>query len=210
MITPELWTWGLNDQGQLGINVAGATTNRTTPVTTFSGGANWKQVANGNNYTAAIKTDGTLWSWGNGTNGKLGLGNSLYKSSPNHVGALTTWSKVSAGGDCTIAVKTDGTIWSWGVNTYGQLGLGNTTAYNSPKQIGALTTWANISSGGFSFSMAAKTDGTLWTWGINGNGQLGLGTSGPANYKSSPNQVGALTNWLVISAGYKSSLALAY
>ena len=60
LITPELWTWGRNNFGQLGDNT---TTNRSTPVTTFAGGTNWKQVAGGYRHTAAIKTDGTYRDW---------------------------------------------------------------------------------------------------------------------------------------------------
>lgn len=201
-----LWSWGSNSSGCLGL---GNITNYSSPKQ-VGALTTWLKVAAGFYFSMAIKTDGSLWSWGNGTNGKLGLGNSAYYSSPKQVGALTNWSNVSTGSNFSIALKTDGTIWTWGVNTYGQLGLGNTTAYNSPKQVGALTTWSSISAGGFNSTLAAKTDGTLWSWGINGNGQLGLGTSGAGTYKSSPNQVGALTNWLVISAGYKSSFALAY
>jgi hypothetical protein len=69
VVTPELWVWGFNGNGQLGDF---STTQRNTPVTTFSGGTNWKQVSAGVNFTAAIKTDGTLWTWGSAAQGRLG------------------------------------------------------------------------------------------------------------------------------------------
>jgi len=82
-------------------------------------------------------------------------------------------------------------LYSWGVNSSGQLGLGNTTSYSSPKQVGALTTWASASCGQF-FTIATKTDGTLWAWGGNQNGALGLNNR---TLYSSPVQVGSLTTW---------------
>ena len=137
----------------------------------------------------------------------MGIGNTTYYSSPKQVGALTNWSSVVGCGLSTIAIKTDGTFWSWGNNGQGQLGLGNITAYSSPKQIGALATWSKTTGTGSSFVLAIKTDGTLWSWGSNYEGQLGLGTSG-YTYKSSPNQVGSLTNWFNIAGG-GSSLSIA-
>jgi alpha-tubulin suppressor-like RCC1 family protein len=75
--------------------------------------------------------------------------------------------------------------------------LGNITGYSSPKQVGSLTNWANVT-GGTNFSLATKTDGTLWAWGKNTQGQLGLGN---VTAYSSPKQVGALTSWLNVEAG---------
>jgi alpha-tubulin suppressor-like RCC1 family protein len=102
----------------------------------------------------AIKTDGTMWSWGRGFNGMLGLGNATSYSSPKQVGALTTWANISGGDYHSMASKTDGTLWSWGRNAYGQLGLANTTYRSSPVQVGALTTWSSISAGTSQQSMA--------------------------------------------------------
>ena len=155
----------------------------------------------------AIKTDGTMWSWGNNDNGRLGLGDTTNQSSPVQIGALTTWSSVSCGGytGFAAAIKTDGTMWSWGNNGSGRLGLGDTTNRSSPVQIGDLTTWSIVSSKGFR-AHAIKTDGTLWSWGANGSGRLGLGNT--TTY-SSPKQIGSSTNWRSVSAGIQgATLAL--
>ena len=147
-----LWGWGYNFYGQLGV---GNTTNRSSPAQVGSL-TTWSSISASPNgdHTMAIKTDGTMWGWGYGDQGQLGLNSNVYSiSSPVQVGALTTWLTVSAGGYHTCAIKTDGTLWSWGRNKYGALGLSNTTYYSSPKQIGTLTTWLNVSAGNY-YTMA--------------------------------------------------------
>jgi alpha-tubulin suppressor-like RCC1 family protein len=158
-----------------------------------------------------IKTDGTLWAWGYNGSGQLGLGDAIDRSSPVQIGSLTTWSVYSGIPGYTgfthsssLALKTDGTIWAWGNNTYGQLGLGDTINRSSPVQVGSLTTWSIIALGGSKGgsdgvrASAIKTDGTLWIWGSNSFGSLGLGNT---IKRSSPTQVGALTTWLQLSVG---------
>jgi alpha-tubulin suppressor-like RCC1 family protein len=201
-ISYYLYGWGANDQGYIG---DGTRTNRSSPVQI--GSLTWGSVARGFYATAAVRSNGTLWTWGQpGSAGTLGHGNTNYYSSPKQVGSLTNWSSVSIGESHMLSVKTDGTAWSWGQNNNGQLGLGNTTDYNSPKQIGALTNWRSISCGFPQLSFAIKTDGTLWAWGNNSYGGLGLNTS-TASF-SSPQQVGSLTNWLRIVGGRYRALAV--
>jgi len=148
-----------------------------------------------------------LWGWGRANYGVLGQGNTTDMSSPVQV-AGEIWSSVSIGGETqgsTMAIKTDGTLWAWGRNNYGQLGQGNTTDYSSPVQIGALTTWQKVANGDGRFGLAIKTDGTLWAWGRNYRGPLGQGDE--VNL-SSPAQVGALTTWLEVAAGYQLTMVL--
>jgi alpha-tubulin suppressor-like RCC1 family protein len=191
-----LWTWGYNAQGQLG------TSNLSYYSSPKQVGAltTWATVCGGGRSSYAIKTDGTLWSWGYNAAGQLGLGNTTDYNSPKQVGALTTWLSVSGSYGHTVATTTTGTLYAWGDNTHGQLGLGNTTSYSSPKQVGALTTWARLNTASNAAStLAIKTDGTLWVWGRNINGLLGLGNT--TSY-SSPKQVGALTTWLKVAGAY--------
>ena len=208
-----LWSWGNNNAGQLGQNSItnlsspkqiGALTNWLSVAAVYTYNRSGGTTPAGNTgFSLAIKTDGTLWGWGFNRDGELGLGNTVYYSSPKQVGSLTNWSNLataSEGGEYgfMIAVKTDGTLWGWGYNAQGQLGFGNrTTYYSSPKQIGALTNWLSVSCGSY-FTSAIKTDGTLWAWGDNGDGNLGQNNI--LSY-SSPKQVGALTNWLSVSCG---------
>jgi len=197
-----LWAWGFNQYGQLGI---GNRTNYSSPVQVGSL-TNWSSKIYNNPYNSlAIKSDGTLWTWGNNGSGQLGQNNTTNYSSPKQVGALTNWLNVSAGYSNSLSTKTDGTLWTWGYNNQGQLGFSNIVNYSSPKQVGSLTNWLNVA-GGLYDSYSIKTDGTLWAWGINGSGQLGLGNT--TSY-SSPKQVGSLTSWISIAAGgyYVSGIA---
>ena len=188
-----LWTWGVGTfGGRLGLNDE---IDRSSPVQVGTL-TNWKQVSFGTNSSACVKTDGTLWLWGDNQYGQLGLSDTTNRSSPVQVGSLTNWKQVSCSGSGTGCIKTDGTLWTWGDNTgYGKLGLGDTTSRSSPVQVGSLTNWKQIDFSGDT-ALCIKTDGTLWAWGLNNNGQLGLGDR---TYRSSPVQVGSLTDWKQVS-----------
>ena len=188
----ELYAWGSNSSGRLG---DGTIVAKSSPVQ-IGALTNWSQVVAGVNHTAAIKTTGTIWAWGSNTAGQLGDGTTVAKSSPVQIGALTNWAQVSASNH-TAAVKTDGTMWTWGNNSTGQLGDGTAANKSSPVQIGALTNWAQTSCGS-AHTAAITTGGELYAWGDNSpNGRLGDNT---VVDKSSPVQVGALTNWSQVSA----------
>jgi alpha-tubulin suppressor-like RCC1 family protein len=151
-----LWTWGSNSYGQLGVN---DTNTRCTPVTTFAGGTNWKQVDCGWFHTAAIKTDGTLWVWGRNDFGNLGINNTTQRNTPvTTFAGGTNWKQVDCGQNQTAAIKTDGTLWTWGSNNSGNLGINNTTNRCTPvTTFAGGTNWKQVSSG---FNMAAVTSGT--------------------------------------------------
>jgi len=138
-----------------------------------------------------------LYAWGNNSLGQLGDNTTVYRSSPVQIGDSNTWSKLSGGFFHNAAIKTDGTIWTWGSNNYGQLGDNTIVNKSSPIQVGALTTWSVVSCHLSNFCHAIKTDGTLWAWGRNNYGNFGDNTT--VN-KSSPVQIGALTNWSKISS----------
>ena len=194
-----LFSWGTNTKGQLGHNDIVA---RSSP-TQVGALTNWAKVAmaSGNNFTAAIKTDGTLWTWGDNFRGNLGTNEnvSVERSSPVQVGTDTDWAYIAAGRAC-LAIKTDGTLWAWGANDSGVLGLSLpaalTGARSSPIQVGALSNWKAVNTG--TATTAVKTDGTLWAWGSGNEGATGINT---VYARSSPVQVGALTTWDKIAQG---------
>tara|TARA_R110000868_G_scaffold81757_1_gene231260 strand:- start:6211 stop:7407 length:1197 start_codon:yes stop_codon:yes gene_type:complete len=212
-----LWLWGRNTYGQLGNNLGGgaALDPKSSPVQTISGGTNWKMVACGGYNTACIKTDGTLWLWGYNTLGQLGNNANTInetKSPVQTVSGGANWKQVSTG-NFSAAIKTDGTLWTWGYNVNGTLGDNTTVNKSSPVQtVAGGTNWKQVSSGGSHNAAAIKTDGTLWTWGINSYGNLGNNTNGnggTTNSQSSPIQtISGGTNWKMVACGYYHDVAI--
>ena len=96
-------------------------------------------------------------------------------------------------------------LFAWGDNSAGQLGQSNLTPYSSPKQVGLLTNWSQVTAGYSGAMLALKTDGTLWSWGLNTSGQLGLGN---ITYYSSPKQIGALATWKTVSIYLYTAMGL--
>ena len=188
-----MWVWGRNQQGALGQNNI---TQYSSPAQIP--GTNWTgtyDTMSGAYFTSfAIKTDGTLWSWGYNGNGSLGQNDRTTRSSPVQVPG-TTWAVTASTIGATYAIKTDGTLWSWGYNATGTLGLNQpaNTRYSSPTQIPG-TTWSKIATGERN-AFALKTDGTLWSWGRNESGWLGLneGSNTTSLSKSSPTQISGTT-----------------
>jgi alpha-tubulin suppressor-like RCC1 family protein len=202
-----LWTWGYNSNGQLGINLSGVSNGRTTPVTTFLGGTTWKQVACGEAHTAAIKTDGILWTWGYNVFGQLGDNTRTQRNTPVQVfGSGTNWKQVACGHWHTAAIKTDGTLWTWGEGGDGKLGHNASSSHETPITtfLGG-TNWKQISCG-YNSTSAIKTDGTLWTWGLNDRGQLGDNTT--TNRSIPVTTFAGGTNWKQVSDAKYSKAAI--
>jgi len=135
--TRELWSWGSNTVGVLGLNITGATASNRSSPTQVGTNNNWAQISGGHIQVAsAIKTDGTLWTWGSNQDGRLGQNiaqaSAQSRSSPTQVGARTDWAKVVNG---TFAIRKDGTMWGWGTNSSGQVGDNTTISRSSPVQL---------------------------------------------------------------------------
>lgn len=164
-------------------------------------------VEGGGYHTLALNDDGTVWAWGDNTYGQLGDGtNKDCSYSPIRVLGLTDIIAISTRSDHNLALKSDGTVWAWGTNTYGELGDGNVlTTSNIPVQVTGLTDVISVSAGR-NFSLALKSDGTVYSWGNNKNGQLGLGTT-YAFFKT-PQKINTLANVTEIHAGNSHALAL--
>ena len=192
----SLWGWGLNSSGQLG---DGTVSSRSSPTREVTFGNSWCAIASGETHATALKVDGSLWSWGNGTTGRLGDGTALSKSSPVREASLSSnWCKISA----SVGIKTDGSLWSWGNNACGQLGDNSIIAKSSPvREISSSTNWCDVSATP-TFTIALKKDGTMWGW---GNGVCyALGNSGITSVSSPVQEVLKSTEWCKVSAGGNS------
>jgi len=208
-LSGNLFAWGNNPSGQLGLSDKD---KRSSPVQVGSD-TTWKYISNAYGQgISAIKTDGTLWSWGNGTNGNLSQNNTTEYSSPRQVGTNTTWNSVVgnvSNAEAFWATKTDGTLWAWGSNTYGILAQSDLVKRSSPVQIGTETTWAHGQDklcGGANHALATKTDGTLWSWGYNGFAVLGQNARSQYTHYSSPLQIPG-TTWSSVTTNKYSVMA---
>jgi alpha-tubulin suppressor-like RCC1 family protein len=211
--TRTLWTWGLNTNGQLG---DGTTDMWTWTPRQIGTNSDWSKISAGSAHIIAIKTQGTLWTWGKNDFGQLGIGNSyVNRNTPTQVTTETDWSIISAGNAHSLGLKSNGTLWAWGRNDLGQLGDGSTTQRNTPMQIGTDTNWLKVAAGNC-YAISLKTNGTLWGWGNNQYGQLGLGATWTEFYnededyyywgwltenKNAPTQTGTNSDWFNITTG---------
>ena len=209
-----VWTWGDNNSYQLGrstpligtefipssipgqvfeglVDCTGLTLFRTKPM-----------VAVGTYLSVALKSNGTVWTWGNGEHGQLGNGRLDDHMPPALVPGLCYITAIAANSLYTVALRNDGTVWTWGDNLYGQLGneaipVGGQSSI--PVQVTGLSDVKAIAAGA-NHVVALERDGTVWTWGFGGSGQLGYDLIG-TNYSTIPGRVPGLSGVLSIAAG---------
>ena len=203
----SLWVWGYGRYGQLANNDSGPSSskNRSSPIqvgteTTWS-----SNVFSGYQAHGGIKTDGTMWFWGQNANGVFGTNDRTERSSPTQLPG--TWSTTEGhfafSYTTTLAIKNDGSLWAWGNNDYGQLGQGqpDNNHRSSPVQVPG-TNWSYVASG-ISNMLAVKTNGELYSWGWGDYGYNGQNNR--TEYKS-PEKIGTGTDWSKVFAGHESSL----
>ena len=214
-----VWAWGNNDWGQLGNGSATPSYGGVAYAAQVTGLSNVVAIAAGHWHSVAVKSDGSVWTWGlNSTswdanrNGQLGDGTTTTRLTPvrvlgvGGVGYLSGVAKVAAGASFTLALKSDGTVYGWGTNLEGELGNGNKTTSLTPVQAGV----SNITdlAAGYWLSLALKSDGTVWAWGRNDMGQLGNGTTQALTGISTPAAVSGLSSVTAIHAGVSFGVAL--
>ncbi len=201
-----VWAWGDNTAGQLG----DGTDNSSSSPVLAQGLADVTAIAAGSSFSVALKADGTVWTWGDNQYGQLGDNSTTDRSLPGMVPGLTGVTAISAFYKHVLALKNDGTVWAWGQNVYGQLGYdsGATLWATTPRQVASLPAGDPASAvvAGYSHSIAL-VNGSIWTWGGNQYGQLGLGDNSTAD-RSTPVMISALSSVSAVAASYYHTLAL--
>jgi alpha-tubulin suppressor-like RCC1 family protein len=176
-------------------------------------------LSGGDQHGLALKSDGTVWAWGDNSGGELG--NGTFTSSPPWgiatpapVTGLTGVSAVAGGFFHSLAAQSDGTVWVWGDNYYGELGNGMFTSsppygIATPAPVTGLAGAVAVAAGN-DHSLVLKSDGTVWAWGYNAHGELGNGATTPnAPYGvATPAPVTGLTDVVAVAGGGDHSLAL--
>lgn len=158
-----LWGCGGNLYGGMGI---GSTLNHISVMTQISTATNWKEIVGGNYTTIALKTDNSLWGWGQNDNYQMGNNTCCANQlTPIQIGTATDWKTIGVSYTrCSLAIKNNGTIWGWGSNSSGFLGDSSVTERTVPTQLNPATDWDKMSVG-FEHILALKTNATLWSWG---------------------------------------------
>ena len=198
-----LWAWGRNDNFQLGQGIA--STDVLSPIQVGTG-TDWVKIAATGGASFAIKSNGTLWCWGFNCSGNLtGSTTITTRSSPFQIGTATDWLFIEPGDCHVLALKNDNTLWAWGNRTSGQLGIPGINGIQSqtPKQVGTAT-WHSIATGR-NTSFGVQTNGTLWAWGENTSGELGLNDT---TNRNAPTQMGTDTNWVSVISGEDHTIAI--
>ncbi len=198
-----VWAWGSNWSGQLGNEAIVGASEVPIQVNSLS---NISTIACGGDHSLAIRSsDGTIWAWGNNYYGQLGTGLNTNSTAPVLVNGLSNVSKIQGGYIHSLALVSDGTVWTWGNNRYGQLGDGSTIEEkHTPVQVMNVANIVNIATKGW-HNLVLNSEGKIFSWGNNSNGQLGNGTRSERNI---PVEVSELEDITDISTGWQHSLAL--
>ena len=192
-----LWTWGSNFRGGAGSGSAGQGSNSNNYLVPTQVGSvtTWTDIAGARYGGLAVRSNGTLWSWGTDNQGELGQGGSFnVVVVPTQVGSGTTWSKVFSGFWTTFLIDTSGKLYALGTNDSYATGLGTQTGNTlTPTQVGSATNWVSVSTTPYG-AIGIQSNGTAWSWGTDLSGELCQGSSG-GTY-TTPTQIGTGTHWI--------------
>ena len=174
----SLYSWGDNSDGQLGV---GDEENRNTPTKVNLPGKIKELITTGSSVYALME-DSSLYAWGNNESGKLGVGDEVNRNTPTKVNLPGKIKKLITSSSASYAILEDGSLYAWGYNYYGELGIGSNEDKNTPTKVTAIngkimdliinsdknSTYKSI--------FAIIKDGSLYAWGNNKGGQLGIGS----------------------------------
>lgn len=167
-----IWVWGSDHEGQLGNGLTNQNVLWATALTTITGVVAIAAAPDGVN-TMALKSDGTVWTWGRNN---LGNGSTGGSATPVQVTGLTGVAAISVSYSHAIVLKNDGTVWNWGDNAFGEMDNGTTssTPVLTPIQANTVSGATEVAAGDF-YSEVLLSSGAVWGWGTNENYELGTG-----------------------------------
>ena len=197
----SLWSWGEERNGWPVLGLENTNLHGTISLRRIGNGTDWANVSVGDSQSFAVKSDGSLWAWGENLYYQLGDGTKKTRPTPVPSIQGNDWKQVASGSMSSFALKTDGTLWAWGNNWAGQLGIGSTKASTNAVQVGTSTNWTQIWAGGIQ-TVGLQSDGSLWFWGSR---------SGSANDQNTilvPTRVSPDTNWTDVCFGYFTIFAI--
>jgi alpha-tubulin suppressor-like RCC1 family protein len=187
----HIWTWGYDEDGELGNSYSSESNpnqyHNTNLAAQITSPTNVTAISAGPFQVAALGAGGSLWMWGSnvGSDGSYTIGG--YYDTPVEIAGLSGVTSISANFDYDLAISSSGTVYAWGDNLSGELGNGSTTSTSTFTAISSLTNIATFGPGGDGYhTVALKNDGTLWAWGNNTSGQLGVGNYGSISTSPSP------------------------
>ena len=199
----SLWVWGQNDLGWPALGL-GADTKYVSHLQRIGNDTDWVRVTAGESHNLAIKSDGSLWGWGENIRFELGDGTKIMRDRPVRSAPGNDWAEVAAGLESSYALKKDGTLWAWGLNDFGQLGIGDFKDRSVPVQVGTAH-WKKIRARDINVA-GLQDDGSLWIW---GGGPI-VGNTAPRseeNY-SVPKRVSPGTDWTDLAVGMNLVIAI--
>ena len=198
--TGELYAWGFNASGYGALGLGARTVGQGAP-RKIGSTTSWTQFSLGTQHAAAIRPDGSLWTWGLNSSGQLGLNDTVTYASPKQVGT-SSWTAVAAGPNFTLAIKSDGSLWTWGfggTSTNNILGDNGSASRSSPVQLMAGNTFTKIAASTSNSKYAIQSTGALWWWGYATAGESGLAFG--IIQGTTPSKIGT-SSWTQVAAGY--------
>jgi hypothetical protein len=186
----SLWGWGWNG---FGAATLGRSRERVTQPTRIGTDTNWTQIAAGAGHCLALKSDGSLWAWGQNDHGQVGDGTTSNQFVVTRIGTDHDWTTIAAGDFSSFALKRDGTLWGWGVADV----MGPSADDLSPRQIDSAGNVVAISANNY-ILLALRSDSTLWICGANAHTTAPAFVGAPARALV---QIGKAADWKEVYAG---------
>jgi alpha-tubulin suppressor-like RCC1 family protein len=196
----SLWSWGSDFLGWPVLGL-GKQPMQSRELRRIGQETNWVGISAAASQNLAVKSDGTLWTWGESVGPRFTRPTPI--NSPRLAAPGNDWKQAAAGGVHSLAIKRDGTLWAWGNNWAGSVGIDATNGSAAPVQVGSATNWVRVWASVLE-SVGLQSDGSLWYWGDNLNPAFGQ----DVGKTTVPTRVSPDTNWVDVGFGVNTVFAI--